>query len=301
MTGLEMLVDLLFGWMAFALRVFPQVSIRWDGLAIFGVGFLVALCCARSFLNWLAREWLHSDSLAPPRWSWFVTGSLLTMILLVFVIGICLVGITHQAIWLGTSPESRYESVTQSAADSARAIYRPGTVFLHETPGNWVTAIMPFTMYTLDDFGDTPVRGELPWNAPENAPLFRRPMPDLINPSLEVPNRSPDGFGLCHFAANANVLQGTPKRLDDLDANTMLIAEVNAGFVPWGHPNNCRDLKQGLRSDWLQTPITQPLGFGPVRGRDTVLMLMVDGTTREVSVKADATLLQQMSEPGGTP
>jgi hypothetical protein len=149
---------------------------------------------------------------------------------------------------------------------------------------------MPFTMYTIDDFGETPIHFELPWNSPENSPLFRRPMPDLINPSLEVPSKSPDGFGLNHFAGNADVFQGVPKRLGDLDGNTMLVAEVNAGFVPWAHPNNCRELNQGLREDWLQTPKTQPLGFGPVRGRGTVMMLMADGSVREVSLKADPTV-----------
>ncbi|MBC8352442.1 MAG: hypothetical protein H8E66_10670 [Planctomycetes bacterium] len=295
MTGLGMLVGLLFGWFAFVLRVFPQVTIRWDGITIFCVAFLISLCCARSFLNWLSSESLKSDLSSAPRWSWVATGTLLAMILLVFVVGISLIGITHQAIWLGTSPDLWSESVTQSAADSARSNYQPGTVDQQEFAGNWVTAIMPFSTYTLDDFGRSPVHSELPWNSPENAPLFRRPMPDLINPSLEVPSKSLDGFGLSHFAGNANVFQGTPKRLDELDDNTMLVAEVNAGFVPWGHPNMCRDLHQGLRSDWLQTPNTQPLGFGPVRGSDTVLMLLLDNSTREVSVNADPTVLRQLS------
>lgn len=295
MTGLDVLVDLLFGWFEFVLRVFPQVSIRWDGIAIFGVAFLISLGCARSFLNWLSRERSKKELSEPPRWSWFATGTLLTMILLVFVIGISLVGITHQAIWLGTSPDPWYVPLEQSAADSARSIYQPETIDEQETAGNWIIAIMPFASYTFDTFGESPIHDELPWNSPENAPLFRRPMPLLINPSLEVPSKSPDGFGLSHFAGNADVFQRIPKRLDDLDDNTMLVAEVNAGFVPWGHPNNCRDLKQGLRIDWLQSPSTQPLGFGPVRGRDTVLMLMLDGSVREVSVKADPALLGQMS------
>jgi hypothetical protein len=45
-------------------------------------------------------------------------------------------------------------------------------------------------------------------------------------------------------------------------------------------------LNQGLRKDWLQTPKAQPLGFGPACGRDTVMMLMVDGSVREVSITA---------------
>lgn len=286
MIGLDSLVNVLFGWFEFALRVFPQVSIRWDGIAVFSVAFLTCLCCTRSFLNWLSRELSKKDSPDPPRWSWLATGKLLTMILLVFVIGISLVGITHRAIWLGTSPDSWYVAMEQSAADSARSIYQPGVIDQQATPGNWVIAIMPFTTYTIDDFGKTPIHDELPWNSPENAPLFRRQMPELINPSLEIPVISPDGFGLSHFAGNVAVFQEGPKRLRDLDGNTMIVAEVNAGFVPWAHPNNCRDLNQGLRKDWLQTPKTQPLGFGPVRGRDAVMMLMVDGSVREVSVTA---------------
>ncbi len=275
--------------------MFPQVLIRWDGIAIFGVAFLIAIGCARSFLNWLSREWSKNDS-SSPQWSWLATGKLLTMILLVFGIGISLVGIAHQAIWLGTSPEPWHDSATQSAADSARSIYQPGTVDPQQLPGNWVTAILPFSTYLLEE-----IHYDLPWNSAENAPFLRRPMPDLINPSLEVPSKSIDGFALSHFAGNAHVFQGASKSLADLDDNTMLVAEVNAGFVPWAHPNNCRDLNQGLRSDWLQTPTAQPLGFGPVRGRDTVMMLMKDASIREVSMHADPTLLQQLSGSGGTP
>jgi hypothetical protein len=295
MTGLEILITLLTGWLSFMLRVFPDVSIRWDGVAMGSVALFVALLCGRSFLNWLSREWSNSDSTVAAKWSWHATGALLVLVLLVFVIGISLVGITHQTIWLATSPEPWWQTPKQSAADSARSVYQPGTVDPHQPAGNWITAIMPFTMFMLDPTGDDSLREDLPWNSPENAPLFRRPMPLLINPSLEVPNQSPDGFGLSHFAGNAHVFGGDPKSLQDFDtAGTMLAVEVNVGFVPWGHPDNCRDLAHGLRNDWIRTPKSQPLGFGPVGDRETVMMVMVDGSTREVSVEADAGVLRQM-------
>ncbi|HND55112.1 MAG TPA: hypothetical protein PLV92_22010 [Pirellulaceae bacterium] len=282
MNPIEIVAELLFGWFAFAARVLPDVSVRWDGVAMFAAGFVVSLVCARSLLNWLARERRPEEAAAAPRWTWRATASVLTMFLLVFVVGISLVGITHQAVWLGTSPEPWHDSATQSAADSERSIYRPGQIVPTEKPGNWITAIMPYASYTLDDFGRRPLDHEKAWNSPENAGLFKRPMPLMINPSLEVPSRSPDGFGLSHFAGNAAVLGGAPKRLDDLDGQTMMVAEVSAGFVPWGHPNQCRELKRAPSSDRPHGSTNQPLGFGPVRGRNTVMTLLVDGSVREV-------------------
>ena len=45
----EIGTDLLFGWIAFLARVVPQMEVRWDGLAILGVGLIALIALGMGF------------------------------------------------------------------------------------------------------------------------------------------------------------------------------------------------------------------------------------------------------------
>lgn len=108
-TGLEQPVFLVighgvFGWLGFLFRVIPVI--QWNPMAIATglvcVAFL--LVGTHSFLVWLSRSWQAGQAEATPwRKSWTV--SLVSLVVLAFVAGTAVIGVTHQIAWLSTSPD----------------------------------------------------------------------------------------------------------------------------------------------------------------------------------------------------
>jgi hypothetical protein len=109
-TGLEQLVFLVinhagFGWLHFLIRVIPAIHVNPMAIITALVCVVLLLVGAHIFLTWLARAWQAGQTDAVP-WRKRWTVSLVSLILLVFVAGTTMVGITHQVAWLSTSPDS---------------------------------------------------------------------------------------------------------------------------------------------------------------------------------------------------
>lgn len=110
--GLDVFLELTFGWVAFLGRVSPLIRVRWDlvGSAVLYVAVLVV--GSHYFLIWLYRELNRSTTSSGPtasrawRWRWTLSG--FVIVLLMFSAGMAAMGILHQTAWQLQSPEKLY-------------------------------------------------------------------------------------------------------------------------------------------------------------------------------------------------
>jgi prepilin-type processing-associated H-X9-DG protein len=90
---------LVFGWIGFIVRVFPQITVNASGLAMAGIALAASALLAHVLGRWL---WNGSHPDRPWRARWTV--SFLLLIVVLFGAGIAMVGITHQTVWLARTP-----------------------------------------------------------------------------------------------------------------------------------------------------------------------------------------------------
>jgi prepilin-type processing-associated H-X9-DG protein len=301
----EIGTDLLFGWTAFLWRVLPDVRIQWEGVAIFAGASLALIVVLHSFLSWLTAAIASPEVDRKPRWPCKWTFALTAGILAIFVAGISVVGVTHQSYWLATSNEPLYgqdlpkwrrgysiNNLKQTAlsvyntVDSERAF--PSQWRSNVPNHSWVTQILPYVSY-IDE-----IDRSLEWNNPKNVPRFRAVIPMFCNPQLRTPPfRDQNGFGLNHYAGNTHLFDRTDRfTINDFDekstANTLMIGEVNAQFVPWGQPENSRDPQKGIGI---------PEGFGGASGSPGANFAMLDGSVRLIRKDIDPKVLSALSKP----
>ena len=104
----ELPILLGIGWARFLARTVSRVSLNWDlvGMALLcGAGVLFV---GHRFLQWLAGQIAASRGSAwtwPWRWTWCGASA----VGVVFLVGMAVGGIAHQAAWMASSPESWYE------------------------------------------------------------------------------------------------------------------------------------------------------------------------------------------------
>lgn len=298
----QIAIDLLFGWIGFLARVLPNVDGRLDGWLVFGGGVLLATVIAHWLLRWLHRQWYASMS-APGRWRFRWTLSLMSLVMVLFAAGTCMVGATHQAAWLAASDSEWFGRTIDSPPQFSRSNLQslglavdncasthglPHYALLTQShPHSWVVPLLPYIGggYLPDD-----VDMNRPWNHPDNRPAFQRLVPDLINPALRnAPLRDGEGFGLNHYAGNSALFESDrPLDWDSLrgKSNLLLIGEVNAELVAWGHPDNSRDPAAGFDS---------PGGFGGPYGSTGVHFVMADRSVREIDRNVDPEVLRRLS------
>lgn len=318
---LEVAFHVCFGWIAFLVRVLPQI--RWD---LWSIGTaLAALVAAVAIAHPLLRsslatndgdsgEILFTDEAPrpPPRvWRFRSTLAAFAGLLCLFVAGISMVGVTHQAAWLATSPEPLLTSGRDWARRSEamnnlkqiglsahnhhdmKKSLPPGAIaaddgqLLH----GWLTLLLPYVeQQGLFDQIDL----QSPWNSPQNQP----PMQTLVrvyqlrHPRLEDEDAA--GYPLAHYAANQQVIGGTGQmtlaEIRDGTSNTILSGEVAENNVPWGRPRNWRDPRLGINRS--------PDGFGaPWRGG--AQFGLADGSVRFLNNNVAPEVLQALSTPNG--
>lgn len=102
--GIEVVFYLVVGWVAYLVRVVPQVRVRWDVAGSFVVYCGAFLVGSHVFLRWLRREMAP----AAPAWRVRWTASAFALVVLMFAAGIGAVGVVHQTAWLVRSPEPIY-------------------------------------------------------------------------------------------------------------------------------------------------------------------------------------------------
>jgi prepilin-type processing-associated H-X9-DG protein len=306
----------VFGWIAFLWYVLPRVSVDRPTLILAAVTLVLLVAGVHGFGVAFTRRREEVES-GGRRWTarWSLTAVALTVV--AFAAGTCVVGIVHQTAWLLTDEAPLYGTAQTLPAHTLRASgprsghqlrwiglaannyhssfggsLPPGGTFdaggemLH----SWETHLLPFIGY-----GTYGIDMNRPWNDEGNAKYFRCVVPQFINPELRTPTLTDaDGFGLSHYAANARVMSANRgmKFSEITDgANTILIGEVNANCVPWGHPFNFRDPAKGINRS--------PDGFGGARFSGGANFVMADGSVRFVSERVNQGVLRALATPGG--
>lgn len=153
---------------------------------------------------------------------------------------------------------------------------------------SWMTGLLPMVsqpaIYQM-------IAKEEAWNSPTNQRANANVIPEFLHrPGFD--ERDANGFGMSHYAGNVHVF-GTGKKMglrdiSDGTSNTFMAGSVATGYKPWADPSNLRDLKNGVTGG--------PNGFGmPHEG--IALLLMADGSVREISGSTAPQLLEGLSLP----
>ena len=126
------------------------------------------------------------------------------------------------------------------------------------------------------------------WDNPENAALLsHRCFPCFNNPCERSANFDHEGYSLNHYAANSDAIGlSEPQTFDSIAqrGETILFAEVCAGYQPFGRPGNARPFSNGIKFD--STSLGNPIFPG-------VTVANVDGST--TFIDSDITRLDKIS------
>jgi hypothetical protein len=152
-----------------------------------------------------------------------------------------------------------------------------------------------------------PVHPEVAWNDPLNEAFVRRRIDELLNPSVSS-LVGPDGYPATHFVGNAGVEKGAralpaddPRagpfgldratRIEDVRdglSNTILVFGLNEPAGSWA-ANGEATLRELTREPYVNGP--DGLGTGQ---KDSMLVLMADGSVRTIARDIDPTVLRQL-------
>ena len=314
----------LFGWIGFLWNVLPRVTVSVP-MAVYSVVACGALVVGS---HWFLR-WLYQSLAAPPvdnattseataplnrQWRLRWTLQAIGLVLVMFIAGISIVGVTHQFVWLATSEERLFGYASRDAARRNASMNKlrqqglgiesysnnhqsippgftadPNGRMLH----SWQTMILPsveeFNLYKQIDLTQ-------PWNSPRNAPHCRQEVDMFINPSVASGDLADaEGFAVSHYAGNKLVLGSaqslTFRDIADGNSRTVMAGEAAGNFVPWAKPTQGRDLQLGLNKS--------PDGFGSERRAGKTLFLMADGSVKEIVDGIDPRVLAALATPNG--
>lgn len=303
----EFLLLLLFGWAHYALRVVPSVHFNPSNIA-FGLLALAALGVGVHFMvSWFYREAGAGD---PTRQPWHRGWSLaiVAVVLLAFVGGISMVGITHQFVWLISDDQTivTVGMVSVRRAALGNNFRQVGVnvrryVELHDAypPGasqnehgrllhGWQALLLPYadTKVLVDK-----IDYSLPWNDESNRPAFQTPHP-LYSAGWDLYGKHPEGeFAPSIYAANVRLIGGVtpqPSDIPDGASNTIFAGEVAGPLPAWGHPTNWRDPALGF------TDVAR--GFGSP-WENGVHVQMADGSVQFLSRDTDPRVLAALATP----
>jgi prepilin-type processing-associated H-X9-DG protein len=309
----DVLGNLAVGWIWYLGRAVPQVPVEWDGV-LTAVVCLALLCGGlHLFCRWLyeAAPAAAAAEQTPRRpWPFRWTAAVVGVVVLMFVAGVAVVGLTHQTAWLITSPEpllrDRHEAMNRLSSAShlrlialaliqyhdARASFPPGSTFDRYGQGlhSWQTLILP---YVEQEALYKRIRLTVPWDHPQNAAAIQRELWIYLQPAV-AERRNPAGLPLSHYAANARLLGGdiprTVKSITDGTSETFLAGEAAGHYKAWAQPGNWRDPALGINRT--------PHGFGSP-DRKGANMVMADGSVRFVSSNVSPAVLKALSTPDG--
>lgn len=245
-TGLKLPIDVLFnltfGWMFYLYRVLPEIHVDGDGV-LTAVVCLGALAFGlQRFLDWPTRR----------------IGTVLGLIVLMFVAGIAVVGIGHQTAWLMTSPEpivlsglreaTRNMQIANDLKQMALAMhnFEEGKTLPPaarcDSQGHpllsWRVLILPYleqnalyNEFHLDE----------PWDSPHNLRLLPR-MPKVYDPLLLDKKVKPYHTSFQAFVGKGAAFEGRdglrlPNDFSDGTSNTILVVEA-AHLVSWTKPDD---------------------------------------------------------------
>jgi hypothetical protein len=293
---------LLIGWLVFLMNAASRMQIDWPATAATLVCLGLLVIGSHGIFSWLARQRGRAWAL---RWSSAVIG----VMVLMFVAGVAMIGMTHQTGWLLAARQPLMEQriatyyhidskaslqwigmANQNYHDIRQELPQGGTstadgTMLH----SWMTLILAGGMMSTQQ----PLDYALPWDHPKNAAEFRNFVPEYLNPQVGK-LRSEDGYALAHYAGNVHVVGGGPplrmSQVTDGASHTMLAGEVAAEFKPWGYPMNWRDPAKGVNR--------LANGFASPDGKD-VQFVFLDGSVRSFHKHTSPGVLRALATPRG--
>jgi hypothetical protein len=98
---------LLFGWLSFGWAAVESARLNWVTVAEAGICITIFFAGSHWMASWLYRA---SASGEPRVWRLRWTGAGLAIVMLLFVIGISLIGIIHQTVWLVSTDKTWFRS-----------------------------------------------------------------------------------------------------------------------------------------------------------------------------------------------
>ncbi len=301
---------LVFGWIPFLARTLPRMTVEPVAIGV-AIGSLISFAVllhflARGFTAQIRPSGTQKSSVWRWRWS-------LAMVGLVFLLvssGLALTVSVHQIVWAFGSGEPLVTNGSRvgNRINSTNNLKETGLAFYHHAeehgaypPGgtfdeygmamhSWETLLLPYL--------ENPVEPDLtkPWNDPENAAYFQKPLYVFLNPAFRQ-DRFQDGTGyaLSHYAVNSRMLGGNRSierdEVSDGLSNTILAGEVSEGFRAWGDPVNWRDPARGIN--------TSSDSFGGADRAEGALFLMADGSVQFFVADTDPAVLEKLATPRG--
>ncbi|MFN3160941.1 MAG: DUF1559 domain-containing protein [Rubinisphaera brasiliensis] len=168
----------------------------------------------------------------------------------------------------------------------------------------WTYSILPFIEQAALYEG---MDKDAAWNKGPNQAMSEVHIPVFINPNQ---GDDPGRYGQTHYAGIAGVGKDAPKLgvndkgagmfgydrkvtfrdVTDGLSNTMMITEINDNYGPWSQGG-----KSTLRSLTKKPYINGPDGIGSPGQRDTVEVLLGDGSVRSISENIDPEVFEAMS------
>jgi prepilin-type processing-associated H-X9-DG protein len=307
----DFLFQLTCGWVLYLWRTAPNWSISGEGFLTGGVCLAVFTFGLHRFMTWFYARRQPAEQCEPAVWRWRWTLSSVAIIVLMFIAGIAIVGVTHQSAWLVRSPEPLVEggrgfaARIQSQNNLKQLVIASHNYLEQEGVGlpagavadkqgrllhGWQTTLLP---YIEEQKVYDRIHRDLPWNHPDNAAAFRTRVRTYEQPLVKE-EHDERGYALSHYAANARVLGGTtPRRIEtitDGTSNTILAGEAAGNYKPWGHPVGWRDPALGINRT--------PDGFGsPVKGMAN--FAFCDGSVRTIRDDISPAVLKALSTPDG--
>lgn len=225
--------QLFFGWLYFLLRVTPRIRPDWLAIGLGSLAFCICLGLLHTTLCWLVPK----RSEGP--WPFRATLVIQLTVLLLFVAGTAMVGVTHQLLWLGQGRASpaiqQLEAQDEPAfgviarwkrerdrTDSALRLRQLGLADhqYHEDSQQRFAAStfdehgrgLQSWGYRLAPFLGIDVKGvdpQQPWDSAHNAATFRQTAQPFLHPAY-AQKTDERGFGASHYAANVYVQRFVP-------------------------------------------------------------------------------------------
>jgi len=96
------------GWWSFLNRTLPGISWNWDIVGMSALCVLLVLMLAHVFLRWITKS-ISSARGRSWQWPWRWTWCSLIGVALLFLVGMCVGGVAHQAGWLSSQTGGWYE------------------------------------------------------------------------------------------------------------------------------------------------------------------------------------------------
>jgi len=184
-----------------------------------------------------------------------------------------------------------------------------GAILPPDTRLSWIATMLPY--YGHRDWHRRLEFG-YPWNGPQNRPLTRQPLDEVVNPGLG-PSKTEAGFPVTHYVGVAGVGPdaghlkkddpragvfgfGRTTRLADIAdgaSNTLAILGVSKQLGPWGAGG-----QSTVRGLTRPPYVNGPDGFGSGQPNG-MLAGMADGSIRFISKDVDPRVLEQLATING--